>query len=100
MSRKGSRINPIVHNAFATPPSSGSRNRSPKMWNSTIRYITKRKLQIKSAKKSPKSIEVPFSREKHSPPAPSAVGRLATLVELAGPAPMPAANGTHPTAMR
>src|SRR6478735_8241064 len=64
MTRNGTRIKPMTHKAFAPPPSSRSRNRSVKMWNSTIRYITNTKLQIRSPKKSQKPIKTAFPADK------------------------------------
>src|SRR5215211_3335046 len=65
--RKGKMIKKMIQSAFHHPLRSLSRNRSPMIWKSTIRYITKKKVQTRSQKKSQKlSIyaNLPFESKK------------------------------------
>src|SRR5688500_1106984 len=52
----------MTQRAFSQPLNSLSRNRSPMIWNSTIRYITKKKVQTRSQKKSQKLSITPTFR--------------------------------------
>src|SRR5688572_1555769 len=54
--RNGTKIRKMIHTAFQPPPRVWSRNRSPRIENSTIRYAMKTKTQKNQATKLQKSI--------------------------------------------
>src|SRR5215211_9137196 len=60
--RKGKMIKKMTQSAFHQPLNSLSRNRSAMIWNSTIKYITKKKVQTRSQKKSQKLSITPTFR--------------------------------------